>query len=72
MQQMYVPGYIQAISKPMSKLYYVAINEQQVGSLNENELTQFIISQKKINTDTLVWVSSMTGRRSTVQIPAIM
>ena len=58
MQSMYVPGSIQSMPKPMPQTYYVALDGQQVGPLNDSELSQLVI-QKKINKDTLSWVSGM-------------
>ena len=71
MQQMYVPGSIQSMPTPMPQTYYVAINGQQVGPLNDSELSN-LISQKKINKDTLAWVPGMTGWKPIEQIPAIL
>ena len=47
MRSMYVPGSIQSMPKPMPQIYYVAIDGQQVGPLNDSELSQLVI-QKKI------------------------
>ncbi len=69
MQSMYVPGSIQ--SMPMPQIYYVAIDGQQVGPLNDSELSQLII-QKKINKDTLSWVPGMVGWKPIEQVPAIL
>lgn len=71
MQSMYVPGSIQSMPKPMSQIYYVAINGQQVGPLNDSELSQLIL-QKKINKDTLAWVPGMLAWKPIEQIPAIL
>lgn len=46
MQSMYVPGSIQSMPKPMPQIYYVAIDGQQVGPLNDSELSQLIIQKK--------------------------
>lgn len=67
MQSMYVPGSIQS----MPQIYYVAIDGQQVGPLNDSELSQLII-QKKINKDTLSWVPGMVGWKPIEQVPAIL
>lgn len=73
MQLMYVPGSIQSMPKPMPmpQIYYVAIDGQQVGPLNDSELSQLII-QKKINKDTLSWVPGMVGWKPIEQVPAIL
>ena len=71
MRQMYVPGSIQSMPKPMPQIYYVAIDGQQVGPLNDSELSQLII-HKKINKDTLSWVPGMVSWKPIEQVPAIL
>ena len=71
MQSMYVSGSIQSMPKPMPQIYYVAIDGQQVGPLNDSELSQLVI-QKKINKDTLSWVPGMVGWKPIEQVPAIL
>ena len=71
MQQMYVPGSIQSMPKPMPNIYYVAIDGQPVGPLNDGELSQLIM-QKQINKDTLAWVPGMTTWEPIEQVPAIL
>lgn len=71
MQSMYVPGSIQSMPKPMPQTYYVAVDGQQVGPLNDSELSQ-LVSQKKITKDSLGWVPGMSGWKPIEQIPAIL
>lgn len=71
MQQMYVPGSIQSMPKPMSQIYYVAIDEQQVGPLNDSELSR-LIAQKQVNKDSLAWMPGMAAWQPIEQIPAIL
>ena len=71
MQSMYVPGSIQSMPKPMPQIYYVAIDGQQVGPLNDSELSS-LISQQKINKDTLAWVPGMQAWQPIEKIPAIL
>ncbi len=71
MQQMFVPGSIQSMPKPMSQIYYVAINGQQVGPLNDSELSR-LISQKQVNKDSLAWMPGMAAWQPIEQIPAIL
>lgn len=71
MQQMYVPGSIQSMPKPMPNIYYVAIKGQQIGPLNDGELSQ-LISQKQISKDTLAWVPGLPAWKPIEQIPAIL
>ena len=71
MQQMYVPGSIQSMPQPMPQTYYVAVDGQQVGPLNDGELVQ-LINQKKINKDSLAWVPGMLEWKPIEQVPAIL
>ena len=71
MQSMYVPGSIQSMPTSIAQTYFVAINGQQVGPLNDTELSQ-LISQKKVTKDTLAWIPGMTGWKPIEQVPAIL
>ncbi|MBR6140384.1 MAG: DUF4339 domain-containing protein [Bacteroidaceae bacterium] len=71
MQSMYVPGSIQSMPQPAPAIYYVAIDGQQTGPLNEAELTRLIM-QKQINKDTLAWMPGMAAWQPIEQIPAIL
>ncbi|MBP3285365.1 MAG: DUF4339 domain-containing protein [Prevotella sp.] len=71
MQQMYVPGSIQSMPKPMPQVYYVALDGQPTGPLNDSELSQLIL-QKHVNKDTLAWVPGMLGWKPIEQVPAIL
>lgn len=71
MQQMYVPGSIQSMPQPILQTYYVAIDGQKVGPLNDSELVR-LVNQKKINKDSLAWVPGMIGWKPIEQVPAIL
>lgn len=71
MQSLYIPGSIQSMPKPVQKIYYVAINGQQVGPLNDKELTE-LVSRKKINKDTLSWMPGMNAWLPIEQVPEIL
>jgi hypothetical protein len=73
MQSMYVPGSIQSMPKPILQqhVYYVAVDGQPVGPLNDSELSQ-LITQKKVNKNTLAWVPGMSGWEPVEQVPAIL
>lgn len=71
MQQMYVPGSIQSIPKPLPQMYYVAIEGQQVGPLNDSELSR-LIAQKQVSKDSLAWMPGMAAWQPIEQIPAIL
>ena len=72
MQQMSVPGSVQTIQKPMqASTYYVALNGQTVGPLNDMEISQMATSHQ-INQDTLGWVPGMSTWQPIKQIPSIL
>ena len=71
MQSMYVSGSIQSMPKPMLQTYYVAIDGQPTGPLNDSEISQLVVN-KRINKDTLAWVPGMLGWKPIEQVPAIL
>lgn len=73
MQNMYVPGSIQSMPNPVAQqqIYYVALNGNAVGPLNDSELSQ-LISQKKVDKNTLAWMPGMATWQPIEQIPAIL
>lgn len=71
MQSMYIPGSIQSMPRPIPSIYYVAVEGQQIGPLNDSELTK-LISQKKVNKDTLAWVPGMQTWKPIEQVPEIL
>lgn len=74
MQQMYVPGSIQSMPQPKQQqpqLYYVGINGQQVGPLNESELIT-MINNHSVNKDTLAWMPGMPTWKPIEQVPEIL
>ena len=71
MQSMYVPGSIQSMPKPLPSIYYVAIDGQQIGPLNDSELSSLIV-QKKVTKDTLAWIPGLLEWKPIEQIPAIL
>ena len=71
MQSMYLPGSIPSMPTQMPQMYYVAIDGQQVGPLNDGELI-LLIYQKKIDKNSLAWVPGMAAWQPVEQIPAIL
>jgi hypothetical protein len=71
MKSMYVPGSIQSMPQPITSMYYVAIDGQQVGPLNESELMG-LIRDKKVSKDTLSWMPGMTTWLPIEKVPAIL
>lgn len=73
MRSMYVPGSIQSMPQPMavSQNYYVVMDGNAVGPLDEKELSQ-LISQRKVDKNTLAWIPGMTGWMPIEQIPAVL
>lgn len=73
MQSMYVPGSIQSMPSPVAQqhIYYVALEGKAVGPLNDSELSQ-LISQKKVDKNTLAWMPGMNAWQPIEQIPAVL
>ena len=70
-QSMYVPGSIQSMPSSIPSIYYVAIDGQPIGPLNDCELIQ-LISQKKVNKNTLAWVPGMQMWKPIEQVPDVL
>jgi hypothetical protein len=73
MQSMYVPGSIQSMPNPIAQqqIYYIALDGKPVGPLNDGELSQ-LISQKKVDKNTLAWMPGMSKWQPIEQIPAVL
>lgn len=71
MRTMCIPGSIQSMPLPTQTIYYVAIDGKAVGPMNDSELSQ-LITQKKINKDTLAWVPGMTAWQPIEKVPSIL
>lgn len=71
MKSMYIPGSIQSMPQPITSMYYVAIDGQQIGPLNESELMG-LIRDKKVSKDTLSWMPGMTTWLPIEKVPAIL
>lgn len=67
MDKTVIPG----AQKSIPQIYYVAIENKTIGPLNEGDLSQ-LISQKKVNKDTLAWMPGMVSWNSIENIPAIL
>lgn len=71
MKSMYIPGSIQSMPQPITSMYYVAIDGQQVGPLNESELMG-LIRDKRVSKDTLSWMPGMSTWLPIEKVPAIL
>lgn len=71
MKSMYIPGSIQSMPQPITSMYYVAIDGQQIGPLNESELMG-LIREKKVSKDTLAWLPGMATWLPIEKVPAIL
>lgn len=71
MRNMEIPGSAQQIPRSIASIYYVALDGNPIGPLNDSEMSQLIM-QKRVNKDTLAWMPGMTGWKAIEQIPAIL
>lgn len=71
MKQMYVPGSMQSMPTPQPQTIYVAVDGQSVGPLTESEFTH-LVTDKKVNKDSLAWMPGMLNWQPIEQIPAIL
>lgn len=71
MQNMYVPGSIQSMPQATSPIYYVALEGKSVGPLNDSEMMQ-LVTQRKVNKDTLCWMPGMPAWKTIEEVPAVL
>ena len=71
MRTMDIPGSIQQLQRIVSPIYYVAIDKQPIGPLNDGEMAS-LIAQKKVTKDTLAWMPGMMGWQPIEKVPAIL
>ena len=71
MQNMYIPGSAQTIPGAVSPTYYVALDGQQLGPLNDSEMMQ-LVAQQKVNKDTLCWIPGMPAWKAIAEVPAVL
>ena len=71
MQQMYVPGAQNPMQISLPKAFHVAINGQQTGPFSEKEMMR-LITEHKINKETLAWCPGMPSWQPIEKIPAIL
>ena len=71
MRTMDIPGSIQQLQRTVLPIYYVAIDRQPIGPLNDGEMAS-LIAQKKVTKDTLAWMPGMMGWQPIEKVPAIL
>ena len=71
LQQMYVPGSLQAMPPTAPATYYVALEGKPVGPLNESEVSR-MICRKQVTKDTLCWMPGMAAWKPVEQVPQVL
>ena len=71
LQQMQVPGSIQTMPKSQPEMFYVALDGQPLGPLDERELSQMVLSHR-LNKDTLCWMPGMAEWKPAEQVPQVL
>lgn len=71
MRTMDIPGSIQQLQRTVAPIYYVAIDRQPIGPLNDGEMAS-LIAQRKVTKDTLAWMPGMMGWQPIEKVPAIL
>lgn len=66
-----IPGSIQQLQRTVAPIYYVAIDRQPIGPLNDGEMAS-LIAQRKVTKDTLAWMPGMMGWQPIEKVPAIL
>ena len=71
MKDMYVPGAMNPMQAPAEKSYYAALDGQQAGPFNEQEMMR-LIADHRITKDTLVWTPGMTAWQPIEKVPQVL
>lgn len=71
MQNMYIPGAMNPMQPAPSQVFYVILDDTQVGPLSESELSK-LIAQQKVTKDTFAWMPGMQNWQVVEQIPNIL
>ena len=70
-QQMQYPGGMQMVPQPQVSNYYVALDGEACGPLDEKELAR-LIYQGRVTKDTLCWLPGMAQWQPVSQVPAVL
>lgn len=71
MQQMQYPGGLQMMPQPQIHNYYVALDGEACGPLDEKELARLIYTGR-VTKDTLCWLPGMAAWQPVSQVPAVL
>ncbi|MBR1550269.1 MAG: DUF4339 domain-containing protein [Bacteroidales bacterium] len=71
MQDMYVPGAMNPMQAPLPKAYHVVLDGQQAGPFSEDEMMK-LISERRINKDTLAWMPGMPAWQPIEKMPQVL
>ena len=71
MKSMHVPGTMNSMEQAKQTLFYVVIEERQVGPLTESELSR-LINEKKVAKETYVWMPGMKNWKIIENVPEVL
>ena len=71
MQNMFVPGAMNAMQQPLPCTFHVILDGQQAGPFNEQEMIR-LISEHRVNKETLVWTPGMTAWQPIEKVPQVL
>jgi hypothetical protein len=71
MTNMHVPGAMNPMGPPASKLFYAMVEGKQMGPLSEHEVSR-LISQKKIVKETYMWMPGHANWSMAENIPEVL
>lgn len=71
MQNMHVPGSMNSGETQKQNLFYVVLEEKQVGPLSESEMSR-LINDKKVAKETFVWIPGMTNWEIIENVPEVL
>ena len=71
MKNMYIPVAMNPLEPAHLQIYYVIIDNQQIGPLSDVDLIK-LISAHKLTKDSLAWIPGQVGWQPIEKIPAIL
>lgn len=71
MQNMHVPGAMNSMAQQKQNLFYIVLDEKQVGPLSESEMSR-LISEKKVAKETFVWMPGMSNWQIIENVPEVL
>lgn len=71
MQNMHIPGAMNSMGESKQNLFFIVLDEKQVGPLSESEMSRLIVEQK-VAKETFVWMPGMANWKIVENVPEVL